>query len=304
MKILFKLYAELLPILALIPAGYFLKKKFNIKPEYVSTPLIKFLLPILVFFNMLDAEAEKLYILPIFTLILAFGMAQVARLAQKRLASDFDPLLLSASFSFFNIAFFGIPTVSALFGDDKVSTLICVYLGSALYGDTIGYFQVAKTKFDTTEAFKQVMKIPFLYVFVAGIIAKFAGMKTPDAIEGGLKFISLSVSCAGMLIVGFQLAAVEIKEIKIVYYLKLIGVRTVAAMLIMAILIFLEYSLVNSLQQDDYKMLLLVSVFPVATNVTVFASFLDAEQQKPALIVAISALISLVLVSVGALLIV
>ncbi len=303
MKILFKLYAELLPILALIPAGYFIKRKFNIKPEYVSTPLIKFLLPVLVFFNMLDAEAEKLYILPLFTLILAVSMAQVAKLAQKRLAADFDPLLLSASFSFFNIAFFGIPTVSALFGENKVSTLICIYLGSALYGDTIGYFQVAKTKFDSREAFKQVIKIPFLYVFVAGLAAKSAGMQTPDAIEGVLKFVSLTVSCAGMLIVGFQLAGVAMNEIKIPYYLKLIGVRTVAAMLIIGILIFAEYRLFNSLEDDDYKMLFLVSVFPVATNVTVFASFLDAEQQKPALIVVISALVSLFLVSVAALLI-
>lgn len=77
-------------------------------------PLIKFLLPVLVFFNMLDAEAGKLYVLPVFTLILALAMVPVANLAQKQLASDFDPLLLRASFSFFNIAFFGIPTVTAL----------------------------------------------------------------------------------------------------------------------------------------------------------------------------------------------
>lgn len=303
MKILFKLYAELLPILALIPVGYFLKSRFNIKAEYISTPLIKFLLPILVFFNMLDAETEKLYVLPVFTLILALSMVPVAKLAQKRLAPDFDPLLLSASFSFFNIAFFGIPTVTALFGEDKVSTLICIYLGSALYGDTIGYFQVAKSKFNTKEALKQVMKIPFLYVFVAGIVAKSAGMQTPEAIEGVLKFVSLAVSCAGMLIVGFQLADVDLKEIKLPYFLKLIGVRTFAAMIIIGILIWAEYALFNSLEDDDYKMLFLVSLFPVATNVTVFASFLDAEQQKPALIVVISALVSLLLVSAGALII-
>ena len=301
MKILFKLYSELLPILALIPVGYFLKRKFNIKPEYISTPLIKFLLPVLVFFNMLDAEAEKLYVLPIFTLLLALTMVPVSNFTQKRLAPDFDPLLLRASFSFFNIAFFGIPTVSALFGEEKVSTLICIYLGSALYGDTIGFFQVAKTKSDTREAFKEVMKIPFLYVFVAGIIAKSLGMETPDAVEGLLKFVSLAVSCAGMIIVGFQLENVTAKELKIPYYLKLIGIRTAAAMAIMGILIFAEYHFFNSLEEDDYKMLFLVALFPVATNVTVFASFLDAEQQKPALIVVISALVSLILVSVAAL---
>ena len=300
MKILFKLYSELLPVLAFIPAGSFLKKKFNIKADYISTPLIKFLLPVLVFFNMLDAEAEKLYVLPVFTLILALAMVPVANLAYKRLASDFEPLLLRASFSFFNIAFFGIPTVSALFGEQKVSTLICIYLGSALYGDTIGYFQVAKTKFDTKEAFKEVIKIPFLYVFVAGIICKSLGMKTPEVMEGVLGIVSLIVSCAGMIIVGFQLADVRFEKIKLPYYLKLIGVRTLAAMVIIGTLIFAEHTVFNSLEEEDYKMLFLVSLFPVATNVTVFASFLDSEQQKPALLVVLSALVSLVLVSVAA----
>ncbi len=301
MKILFKLYSELLPVLAFIPAGYFLKKRFNIKPEYISMPLIKFLLPVLVFFNMLDAEAGKLYVLPVFTLILALAMVPVANLAQKQLASDFDPLLLRASFSFFNIAFFGIPTVTALFGEEKVSTLICIYLGSALYGDTIGYFQVAKSKLETSGALKEVIKIPFLYVFVAGIVCKSLGMQSLEELGGILKVVSLTVSCAGMIIVGFQLADISLKEVKIPYYLKLIGVRTIAAMAIIGVLIFAEYTVFNSLETDDYKMLFLVSLFPVATNVTVFASFLGSEQEKPALIVVISALLSLVLVSIATL---
>ena len=300
MKILFKLYAELLPVLAFIPAGYFIKKRFEVKPEYISVPLIKFLLPVLVFFNMLDAETEKLYVLPFFTLLLALAMVPVANLAHKRLAPDFDPMLLRASFSFFNIAFFGIPTVTALFGEDKVSTLICIYLGSALYGDTIGYFQVARTKLDVSGALKEVAKIPFLYVFVAGIIAKSLEMETPKILEGPLSVISLTVSCAGMIIVGFQLADIKLTKISTSYYLKLIGLRTIAAILILGLLMAAEFLFFHSLEKEDYQMLFLVSLFPVATNVTVFASFLESEQEKASLIVVISALLSLILVSIAA----
>lgn len=299
MKILFKLYAELLPVLAFIPAGYFIKKRFDVKAEYISVPLIKILLPVLVFFNMLDAETEKLYVLPFFTLLLALAMVPVANIAHKRLAPDFDPMLLRASFSFFNIAFFGIPTVTALFGEDKVSTLICIYLGSALYGDTVGYFQVARTKLDVRGALKEVAKIPFLYVFIAGIIGKLMEMETPQFMEGPLSVISLAVSCAGMIIVGFQLADVKLTGINSSYYLKLIGIRTIAAMLILGILMTAEYFLFEGLEKEDYQMLFLVSLFPVATNVTVFASFLESEQEKASLIVVISALLSLILVSLA-----
>ena len=300
MKILFKLYTELLPVLAFIPAGYFFKKKFSVNAEYISFPLIKILMPVLVFFNMLDAESEKLFILPFFTLLLALAMVPVANLTHKRIGQDFNPMLLKSSFSFFNIAFFGIPAVTALFGEDKVSTLICIYLGSALYGDTIGYFQVARTKYDTSKALKEVAKIPFLYVFVAGIICKSLDMETPEFLEGPLGVISLTVSCAGMLIVGFQLADVSLAKISIAYYLKLIGVRTIAAILILGALMAAEFFAFESLEKEDYQMLFLVSLFPVATNVTVFASFLESEQEKASLIVVISALVSLVLVSVAA----
>ena len=301
MKTLFKLYAELLPVLAFIPAGYIIKKKFAVNAEYISFPLIKILMPILVFFNMLDAESEKLYVLPSFTLLLALAMVPVANLTQKRLAQDFNPMLLKSSFSFFNIAFFGIPTVTALFGEDKVSTLICIYLGSAIYGDTVGYFQVAKTKYNTSKALKEVAKIPFLYIFVAGIVCKFLDVQTPQFMEGPLSIISLTVTCAGMLIVGFQLADVSLTQIRISYYLKLIGVRTIAAVVILGTLMALEYFIFHRLDKEDYQMLFLVSLFPVATNVTVFASFLESEEEKASLIVVISALVSLLLVSVAAL---
>lgn len=126
-------------------------------------------------------------------------------------------------------------------------------------------------------------------------------MQSLEELGGILKVVSLTVSCAGMIIVGFQLADISLKEVKIPYYLKLIGVRTIAAMAIIGVLIFAEYTVFNSLETDDYKMLFLVSLFPVATNVTVFASFLGSEQEKPALIVVISALLSLVLVSIATL---
>jgi len=146
--------------MAFIPVGYWVSKKFNFKSDYISKPLINVLLPLLVFTNMLDAEASKLVILPILTFLLALGMNFVAIAVQKKIATESDPLLLRSSFSFFNIAFFGIPTVTALFGEDKVSVLICIYLGSALYGDSIGYYQVAKTKYPKGKALKEMLKIP------------------------------------------------------------------------------------------------------------------------------------------------
>ncbi|WP_138476837.1 AEC family transporter [Dyadobacter bucti] len=301
MKILLKLYSELLPVMAFIPIGYWIKKKFNIKAEYVSGPLIKVFLPLIVFFNILDAEAQKLSILPVMTFILALAMNPVAIFAHRRFSSETNPLLLRSSFSFFNIAFFGIPTITALFGEKEVSTLICIYLGSALYGDTIGYYQVAKTKLSKSEAIKKVLSIPFLYVFVAAVICKISGVETPDFMKSVLNVVGFAVSAAGMMIVGFQLTDVNFKDLKPGYYAKLVGFRSLAAAVIVGLVILAEYLIFQKLEKTDYLMLALVPLFPVAANVTVFASFLKSEEEQSSLLVFLSTIFSLVLVSLAVL---
>ncbi|MCF0041280.1 AEC family transporter [Dyadobacter fanqingshengii] len=299
METLLKLYGELLPVMAFIPAGYLIARKFNFNSGYISKPLINVLLPLLVFTNMLDAEASKLVVLPILTFLLALGMNFAAKMIQNKLASETDPLLLRSSFSFFNVAFFGIPTVTALFGEDKVNVLICIYLGSALYGDTIGYFQIAKTKYPTGKALKEMLSIPFLYVFMAGIICKIAGLETPEFVKPVLNVVSFAVSAAGMMIVGFQLADVDFKHIKIPYFSKLLGFRTLAAVVILSVVAFAASFIAKDLEAEDYKMLALVPLFPIAANVTVFAAFLKADEEQSSILVFLSMLLSVVLVSIA-----
>ncbi|CAG5068085.1 hypothetical protein DYBT9623_00813 [Dyadobacter sp. CECT 9623] len=285
--------------MAFIPAGYLISKKFDFNSDYVSKPLINVLLPLVVFTNMLDAEPSKLIVLPILTFLLALGMNYAAKGIQNKLGNETDPLLLRSSFSFFNIAFFGIPTVTALFGEDKVSVLICIYLGSALYGDTIGYYQVAKTKYDSGKALKEMLSIPFLYVFVAGVICKIVGLETPDVVKPALKVVSFMVSAAGMMIVGFQLANVKFKDIKVPYFAKLLGFRTIAAALILAVIALGASLVAKDLEEEDFKMLMLVPLFPVAANVTVFAAFLKADEEQSSLLVFLSMMLSVVLVSIA-----
>jgi malate permease and related proteins len=298
---LLKVYGELLPVLAFIPAGYFLGKKTRLKSAYISKPLINVLLPLLVFTNMLEADGSKLSILPVCTFLLALAMNYVAKAAHQKIASDTDPLLLRSSFSFFNIAFFGIPIVTALFGKESVSVLICIYLGSALYGDTIGYYQVARTQSDSKEALKKVFQIPFLYVFVAGVISKIAGLETPEFIKPVIDVVSFAVSALGMAIVGFQLSDVDFKHIRWGYFAKLLAVRTIAAALILAAIAWPVSLFIDTLEKDDYTMLGLVPLFPVAANVTVFAASLKADEEQSSLLVFISMLLSIVLISIATL---
>lgn len=300
MEIFLELYAELLPVIAFIGVGYFVKKKFGLQAKYVTKPLINVLLPLLVLYNVSEASITKITTLPVITFLLAITMNLPAILAHKTIAKDSNPYLLKSCFAFFNVAFFGIPTITALFGQEGISTLICIYLGTALYGDTIGYFQVARTRLSTRDAIKKVLKIPFIYVFIIAIGAKLMGMEVPEEVGPVMGPIGWAVSALGMMVIGLHLTKVKFKKLDFPFFSKVLGLRIVAAALILGILVWAEYSFLGKLETTDYQMLALVPLFPVAANVTVFASFLESEEEQSALLVLLSLAASIVLVPVAA----
>nr|MBI1230529.1 hypothetical protein [Cytophagales bacterium] len=300
MEIILNLYKNLLPVLAFIGVGYFLEKWFKLKPTYISKPLIFLLLPVLVIYNVSEASTTKIVIIPIITFLIALTMNLPALLAHKTIAKGENLNLLKSSFTFFNVLFFGIPVVSALFGAGATSVLICVYLGTAIYGNIIGYFQVAKTKLSTKLAIKELLKIPYVYVFVAAIGIKVWGVKLPEAVGPSMDVVGWVVSALGMMIIGFHLTSLNVKNIDLRYYSKLLGFRTLAAMIVSALFIGGEYMIWKGLDTDDYLMLALVPFLPVASNISLFASYLETEEEKFSLVVLLSIALSLILVPIVA----
>ncbi|GAA0881152.1 AEC family transporter [Algoriphagus jejuensis] len=300
MEIFLDLYKNLLPVLAFIAIGYFLKKWINIRPDFITTPLVFFLLPVLVIYNVSEADTSKIVVIPILSFLISLAMNLPALLVHRTIAKQESINLLKSSFTFFNVLFFGIPVVSALFGQEASSVLICVYLGTALYGDIIGYFQVAKTKLSTKEALKEIVKVPYLYVFIVALGIKVWGVQIPEEAAPTMEFLGWIVSSMGMMIVGVHLTEVDFKKIKLSYLGKILGFRTVAAIVITGLFIGAEYLIAESLETEDYLILILLPFLPVASNISLFASYLGTEEERFSLIVFLSIVLSLFLVPVVA----
>ncbi len=147
---------------------------------------------------------------------------------------------------------------------------------------------------------KEIFKVPFIYVFILAVILKIFGFETPSTVEPVVDVFSVIVSVAGMLIIGINIEQVDFKALKWSYYLKLLGVRVIASVVIMAALIGLEYAFVNGLNTEETHVLILLALFPIAANLTVFASFLKSNEKQSALLVLLSMLISLILVPLAA----
>ncbi|HLU89996.1 MAG TPA: hypothetical protein VKZ51_09210 [Cyclobacteriaceae bacterium] len=300
MEVFGEFYGSLLPYLLFIPLGFWIGKKQWLTKNWITGPLIYVLMPVLVINHVLKADEVKLTLLPIMAFLLAAAMVIPAKLCHHYISRSDDPLILKSAFSYFNVAFFGIPIVTALFGAEMVTTLICIYLGTALYGNTVGFYQIAKSKYSAQKAIFKVLKIPFLYIFLLALVLKIWGAETPKPLAPLVDVISVVVSAGGMMMVGMNVVKVDFTGIDKRYFIKTLSFRTTSALLIVTLLIALEYVFMDDLDPKDRNILLLVALFPVAANLTVYASFLGSKEEASALIVLLTMGLSLILVPLAA----
>ena len=296
-----QLYVSLLPYLCCIPIGYLISKRDWIPKSWIHKPLLFVLLPILVIDHVLDAGFSNLVILAIISFLLAFLMIFPAMLVDKTVDNSGNINILKSGFSYFNVAFFGIPTVKSLFGDDAVTTLICIYVGTALYGNIIGYIQVAKSKFSTKQAIIEVLKVPFIYIIILALILNGFKVETPEDVKPVVDVMGTVVSVMGMLIIGMNLTNIKFKSLNWGYYAKVLGIRAISAILITAVLMGLEFWLIDGLDKEQRKVMALIPLFPIVANLAVFASFLKSQEKQAALLIVFSMVISMILVPIGAL---
>jgi predicted permease len=297
MEIFLDLYEHLLPYLLFIPLGIFLGKKGWVNSNWVSKPLVWFFMPLLVIYHVQEADEQNLVSLASMSFSLAALMILPALWIYRRNRDKTDLNLLKSCFSFYNVAFFGIPTVQALFGEGSVTLLICIYVGTALYGDLIGYYQVARSGMGRKEAIKRVLRAPFLYAFIIAVSLKLIGAPDfPDIVEDAADVSGTIVSVAGMFIIGLNASSVKLKSLDYGFLGKINMVRFLAGAGIMAIILGVELYWLEVLEEEAMQMLILLPLFPVAANVTVFASFLNTQEKESAMLILTSMLLSLILV--------
>jgi len=286
----------LLPLYAVIAIACLIGGRLPWAAKLFSTILVYGLIPLLVIDKVLSAETRQLMVIPPLMFAVAALMSIPAHRLAKRLGDDFDPKLLSASFSFFNVAFFGLPVSQALFGEIGASTVICAYIGSALYGDTIGYFLIARTKEGARKAATKALRVPVVYVVIGAIIAKLAGVTLPEGVAPVVSVVGTLVSILGMAVIGLNLAETGRDDWQPKLMARILAVRQVAAIVLLAAALGLEAAFVGILEPRDRIIVGLIALFPIASNVTLFATLLDTNRKSAAILVALSSVASLLLV--------
>ncbi|SHM70756.1 hypothetical protein SAMN04488057_10334 [Cyclobacterium lianum] len=298
MEITIELYKSLFPYLICILFGYVLVKNVTVNKQWLTSPLVYLFMPFLVIYHVLNADSGMLIFLSVMSFLLAAGMTLPAILTYRKLGEG--EYLIKSSFSFFNVAFFGIPTFEAIYGPESITSLICIYVGTALYGDSIGFYQLARPKYERRKALSKVLKTPLIYAFALALALKVFGFTMPVVFDQSADVSGNIVSAAGMMIIGMNLKGVGTDTLAYRSLAWILGVRLLSAVGIMLILLALEYFIFDVLDSKDRQMLGMVSLFPIAANVTVFASMFQSRERASAMLIALSMAVSLILIPVFA----
>ncbi|TXK36414.1 hypothetical protein FVR03_17835 [Pontibacter qinzhouensis] len=303
MEVLPKLLSSVLPLYAFIGVGYAASRWLGLKSKWISWLLLYLLIPVVIFEHLVKADVTQMVVVAVMVFALAVLMNVPAWLVRKFWVKDINKYQLNCSFSYYNIGWFGIPVVMALFGEEQMPLVMSAYMGNVFYGDTVGYYLVSRSKdLPATEAVKNVLKIPAVYASIAAIIANLAGFELPDGIEPVMKGASWTLSALGMIMIGIGLSKANLKQLDYKKYGLIMSSRFVSSIVLMGLLVLAELALIGQLEGDEQKLMMLFSIFPIAANLVVFSSFLDTEQETAALLVASSSIISLVIVPVAAIL--
>ncbi|MBM3602914.1 MAG: hypothetical protein FJX22_03950, partial [Alphaproteobacteria bacterium] len=167
-----QLFPTFLSIALLVGLGYGLGKLHQVDLKSIAHLLIYGFVPVVVTGAVAQLTfTPEVLLLPVvgFALCCAVGFISLwlgRRLVDDKLAVYLLPITTGSG----NTGFFGLPVALALLGNDQVGIYMISYLGTVIFGDTIGYYYVARGNLTVKDALRRVSRLPVLYGMAIGFV--------------------------------------------------------------------------------------------------------------------------------------
>lgn len=294
MSIFFILISKILPLYFLILLGFLAGKFLKIKKEKIAVLLIYFLAPIVVFKGVMKADivASNLS-LPFLFLGLGILISITFLYFSGLIWKDSTKNIIAFTSGTGNTGYFGLPVGLALFGDSYLPLIVLALLGTILYENSIGFYLVARGNNSKMESFKRLLKLPTIYAFFIALALNLFGVKFGGVYNNTTYIIQLAYTFFGMMIIGLGIASMS----KIKFDFKFISVAFLARFFVWPVvmlgIIFIDKTFFNFYSVEIQKILILMSIIPLAANTVSYATLLKVHPEKSAMAVLLSTIFAL-----------
>lgn len=290
------LLIKLVPLYLLIIAGYILAKKTKISKETIATLLIYFLSPVVVFYGTTKApDFKTLIIIPILFFILCATVGISFYFISKLWFKDQKsiPNLMGFMAGSGNTGYFGLPLVIAFLGESQAYLAILCTLGLVIFENTLGYYFIAKSKFSIKEIWIKIIKLPVLYAYIFGVLLYIINITVPTNINDIILNIRGAYIVLGMMLIGISLANIAKFKVNLTFNFLAFIAKFIAFPLATFALISIDSALFGILDSNTKKVLLLLSITPLATNSVAYAIKLKVLPDQVAFAVLASTIFAL-----------
>jgi predicted permease len=291
-----QLFPTFLSIALLVGLGYVLGKLHQVDLKSIAHLLIFGFVPVVVGGAVAQLTfTPEVLLLPVvgFALCCVVGFISLwlgRRLVDDKLAVYLLPIAAGSG----NTGFFGLPVALALLGNDQVGIYMISYLGTVIFGDTIGYYYVARGNLTVNDALRRVARLPVLYGMAIGFVLSIMQIGLPAPLMKFWEVTKGAYICLGIMLVGLALA--NQKHFKFDYQLIGVGLFGKFVMLpaIALLIIAFDKAFINFLSPIMAQCLMVVALCPIAANTTAYAAQNDMPVQKAASLVMISTVLAIV----------
>ena len=298
MNIFLILLMKIFPLYLNVLLGFLASKFLDVQRHSVASILIYIIGPIVVLSATMSVEINmSIAFLPIFLYLFGSILAFLTLFIFKKNWNDATGNILAFSSGTGNTGYFGIPLALIFFEPELANIYIFTVLASLLYENTTGFYVTAKGNFTAKQSLFKVIKLPILHSFIIGITLNLAGFKLPEEFIFYTDQFKSAYGILGMMMLGMGLHGfnksedLDLKFITISFFLKFI-LWPVSILT----LIYLDKTVLNLLNEDLYKVLVLFSIVPLAGNTVSLAVLLNAKPEKASLSVFLSTILSILFI--------
>lgn len=294
MEIFSSLLIKLIALYLVILLGFIAGKFLKVQQSNVSSMLIYIITPVVVFDGILKLKLNPgLLSLPFFFLILCSLIAFLFLFIAKFFWQDATKNILAFSAGTANAGYFGVPVAIILFREEILGIAVLAILGFVLFQNTVGFMIIAGGKHSLSESFARALKLPTIYAAIVAVVLNYLKIDL-SLILGSMpeKFLG-AYSVLGMMMVGLGLA--KLKHIKINF--KFMSLAFLAKFIVCPFFvfafIFVDKAWLHIYSEDSYKIMLLMSIVPMAANAISYTEEIGLDTDSISMTVLISTIFAL-----------
>ncbi|NEU30034.1 AEC family transporter [bacterium LRH843] len=264
------------PVVLVFIVGFMIQKRLKVDIKAISTLVVYVFIPCLVFRTLSTTvfDTQYMYVIGFAVLQLVFTVAIVkVYVKMRKLPSNVESGLILST-AFMNAGNFGVPIILFAYGTTGFDYAISFFVLSQILLNSIGLYYAARGAMSIKHAFQAVFKLPMIYAVIFALLLKGLNVQLPENIFTMISFIGdAGIPCV-MVILGMQLAQIEVRNFK----WELLSFATIVRLFIAPIIAFgiTQILTIDPLLQ---KVLIVIAALPTASSATIFAIQFDSDAE-------------------------